>query len=95
MLEGTTVSVTATPSDGYELENIYVNGTALSGTSFIVNEDKAGNGSATAPAIFNIFKDGKVTMTDRLTAPSATIGDRPVITGTYSASDGVLNLYTN
>ena len=41
MLEGTTVSVTATPSDGYELENIYVNGTALSGTSFIVNEDKA------------------------------------------------------
>ena len=47
MLEGTTVSVTATPSDGYELENIYVNGTALSGTSFIVNEDKA------VSAVFN------------------------------------------
>ena len=47
VLEGTTVSVTATPSDGYELENIYVNGTALSGTSFIVNEDKA------VSAVFN------------------------------------------
>ena len=61
----------------------------------VVNEDKAGDGSETAPAIFNIFKDGKVTMTNRLTAPSATIGNRPVITGTYSASDGILNLYTN
>lgn len=47
VLEGATVSVTAAPSDGYELENIYVNGTALSGTSFIVNEDKA------VSAVFN------------------------------------------
>ena len=47
VLEGTTVTVTATPSDGYELENIYVNGTALSGTSFIVDEDKA------VSAVFN------------------------------------------
>ena len=61
----------------------------------VVNEDKAGDGSKTAPSIFNIFKDGQVTMTNRLTAPSATIGNRPVITGTYSASDGILNLYTN
>ena len=61
----------------------------------VVNEDNAGDGSATAPAIFNIFKGGNVTMTGRLTAPSATIGNRPVITGTYSASDGILNLYTN
>ena len=59
----------------------------------VVNEDNAGDGSATAPSIFNIFKDGKVTMTNRLTAPSATIGSRPVITGSYS--NGVLNLYTN
>ena len=59
----------------------------------VVNEDRAGNGSETAPAIFNIFKDGNVTMTGRLTAPSATIGDRPVITGSYS--NGILNLYTN
>ena len=59
----------------------------------VVSEDNAGDGSATAPAIFNIFKDGKVTMTNRLTAPSATIGGRPVITGSYS--DGILNLYTN
>ena len=61
----------------------------------VVNEDNAGDGSKTAPSIFNIFKDGQVKMTNRLTAPSATIGDRPVITGTYSASDGILNLYTN
>lgn len=64
----------------------------------VVNEDKAGDGSATAPAIFNIFKDGKVTMTNRLTAPSATIGGRPAITGTTSTdSNGnlILNLYTN
>ena len=47
VLEGTTVTVTATPSDGYELENIYVNGTALSGTSFVVDEDKA------VSAVFN------------------------------------------
>ena len=47
VLEGTTITVTATPSDGYELENIYVNGTALSGTSFIVDEDK------TVSAVFN------------------------------------------
>ena len=47
VLEGTTVTVTATPSDGYELENIYVNGTVLSGTSFIVDEDKA------VSAVFN------------------------------------------
>ena len=47
VLEGTTVSVTATPSDGYELENIYVNGTVLSGTSFVVDEDKA------VSAVFN------------------------------------------
>ena len=47
VLEGTTITVTATPSNGYELENIYVNGTALSGTSFIVNEDK------TVSAVFN------------------------------------------
>ena len=47
VLEGTTINVTATPADGYELENIYVNGTALSGTSFIVNEDKA------VSAVFN------------------------------------------
>lgn len=47
VLEGTTITVTATPSDGYELENIYINGTALSGTSFIVNEDKA------VSAVFN------------------------------------------
>ena len=61
----------------------------------VVNEDNAGDGSKTAPSIFNIFKDGQVKMTNRLTAPSATIGNRPVITGTYSASDGILNLYTN
>ena len=61
----------------------------------VVNEDNAGDGSKTAPAIFNIFKSGNVKMTGRLTASSATIGDRPVITGTYSASDGILNLYTN
>ena len=59
----------------------------------VVNEDNAGDGSATAPSIFNIFKDGKVTMTNRLTAPSATIGGRPAITGSYS--NGVLELYTN
>ena len=47
VLEGTTITVTATPSDGYELENIYVNGTTLSGTSFVVNEDKA------VSAVFN------------------------------------------
>lgn len=40
VLEGTTITVTATPSDGYELENIYVNGVVLSGTSFVVDEDK-------------------------------------------------------
>ena len=40
VLEGTTVSVTATPSDGYQLENIYVNGIVLSGTSFTVDGDK-------------------------------------------------------
>ena len=64
----------------------------------VVNEDKAGNGSATAPAIFNIFKDGKVTMTNQLTAPSATIGGRPAITGTTTTDAGgnlILNLYTN
>ena len=47
VIEGTTVTVTATPSNGYELENIYVNGTVLSGTSFVVNEDKA------VSAVFN------------------------------------------
>ena len=47
VIEGTTVSVTATPSDGYELESIYVNGNALSGTSFVVDEDKA------VSAVFN------------------------------------------
>lgn len=47
VLEGTTITITATPSDGYELENIYVNGTVLSGTSFVVNEDKA------VSAVFN------------------------------------------
>lgn len=47
VLEGTTVSATATPSDGYELENIYVNGVVLSGTSFVVDEDK------TVTAVFN------------------------------------------
>ena len=47
VLEGTTVTVTATPSDGYELENIYVNGNVLSGTSFVVDEDK------TVTAVFN------------------------------------------
>ena len=64
----------------------------------VVNEDNAGNGSATAPAIFNIFKDGRVTMTNRLTVPSATIGGRAAITGTTSTdSNGnlILNLYTN
>ena len=64
----------------------------------VVNEDNAGNGSATAPAIFNIFKDGKVTMTNRLTVPSATIGGRAAISGTTSTdSNGnlILNLYTN
>lgn len=47
VIEGTTVSVTAAPSDGYELESIYVNGNALSGTSFVVDEDKA------VSAVFN------------------------------------------
>lgn len=47
VIEGTTITVTATPSDGYELENIYVNGTTLSETSFVVNEDKA------VSAVFN------------------------------------------
>ena len=47
VLEGTTITVTATPSNGYELENIYVNGTILSGTSFVVNEDKS------VSAVFN------------------------------------------
>ncbi|WP_443741517.1 hypothetical protein [Treponema berlinense] len=64
----------------------------------VVNEDNAGNGSATAPSIFNIFKNGQVTMTGRLTVPSATIGNRPAITGSTSTdSNGnlVLNLYTN
>ena len=64
----------------------------------VVNEDNAGNGSATAPSIFNIFKSGQVTMTNRLTVPSATIGGRPAITGTTSTdSNGnlILNLYTN
>ena len=64
----------------------------------VVNEDNAGNGSATAPSIFNIFKNGQVTMTNRLTVPSATIGGRPAITSTTSTdSNGILilNLYTN
>ena len=64
----------------------------------VVNEDNAGNGSATAPSIFNIFKNGQVTMTNRLTVPSATIGDRPAITGTTTTDAGgnlILNLYTN
>ena len=47
VIEGTTVTVTTTPSDGYELESIYVNGNALSGTSFVVDEDK------TVTAVFN------------------------------------------
>lgn len=47
VLEGTTITVTATPSDGYELENIYVNGNVLAGTSFSVDEDK------TVTAVFN------------------------------------------
>ena len=47
VLEGTIVTATATPSDGYELENIYVNGNVLSGTSFVVDEDKA------VSAVFN------------------------------------------
>lgn len=47
VLEGTTINVTATPSDGYELENIYVNGNVLSGTSFVVDGDK------TVSAVFN------------------------------------------
>ena len=64
----------------------------------VVNEDNAGNGSATAPSIFNIFKNGQVTMTGRLTVPSATIGNRPAITGSTSTDANgnlVLNLYTN
>ena len=64
----------------------------------VVNEDNAGNGSATAPSIFNIFKNGQVTMTNRLTVPSATIGGKPAITGTTTTDAGgnlILNLYTN
>ena len=47
VLEGATVSVTAIPSDGYELENVYVNGEVLAGTSFTVDGDK------TVSAVFN------------------------------------------
>lgn len=39
VLEGTTITVTATPSDGYELDAIYVNGSALTGNTFTVNAD--------------------------------------------------------
>ena len=59
VLEGTTITVTATPSDGYELENIYVNGTALSGTSFIVNEDKAVSAVFNEPNVHYIKVDGR------------------------------------
>jgi hypothetical protein len=37
--EGTVVTVTATPADGYELEAITVNGTGLEGTTFTVAGD--------------------------------------------------------
>ena len=59
VLEGTTITVTATPSNGYELENIYVNGTALSGTSFIVNEDKAVSAVFNEPNVHYIKVDGR------------------------------------
>lgn len=59
VLEGTTITVTATPSDGYELENIYINGTALSGTSFIVNEDKAVSAVFNEPNVHYIKVDGR------------------------------------
>lgn len=59
VLEGTTITVTATPSDGYELENIYVNGTVLSGTSFVVNEDKSVNAVFNEPNVHYIKVDGR------------------------------------
>lgn len=37
--EGTTITVSYTELDGYKLENIYVNGVALQGNSFVVAED--------------------------------------------------------
>lgn len=37
--EGKTVTVTATPSEGYELDKILVNGTAITGTTFTVTGD--------------------------------------------------------
>ena len=39
LLEGTEVTVEATPADGYELEAITVNGTSIEGTTFVVAGD--------------------------------------------------------
>lgn len=76
VLEGTTITVTATPSDGYELENIYVNGVALSGTSFVVDEDK------TVTATFASL----VMHTVSTTITNGTL--RSPTTGSMSISDG-------
>lgn len=54
VLEGTTVTVTATPSDGYELENIYVNGAVLSGTSFVVDGDKTVTATFASLVMYNV-----------------------------------------
>lgn len=39
VVEGTTITVTCAPDNGYKLENIYVNGVVLSGTSFVPTDD--------------------------------------------------------
>lgn len=88
VLEGTTVTVTATPSDGYELENIYVNGDVLAGTSFTVDGDK----TVTATFVQLIIHTISTSITGGVlrspTTASMTVGDGDDCEITFDGNTG-------
>ncbi|MBE7065864.1 MAG: LamG domain-containing protein [Ruminococcaceae bacterium] len=87
--EGTTITVTATPAAGYQLDAILVNGTAITGTTFELTED------AVITATFSLIpvakydvsvgtvENGTVTV-----APNGEVEEGTTVTVTATAADG-------
>lgn len=92
---GETITVTATPDAGYELGQIFVNGTAITGTTFVMKEENA-IVTATFNAIeYNITVTAPQNGSLVASLAKATIGTVVTVTATPDAGYKLDGIYVN
>jgi len=96
--EGTTVTVTATPASGYELDKILVNGNPITGTTFTVTDDSVVTATFKDPSAIvatikinsmntNVWADNTTIIYDNTYASDKTGTWHNAIICTYSAEE--------